>query len=61
MNVRIYAVQVADKKLLVRAGTKSAAVRHVARGLITAEVATQNELVALTQAGVKVVDASDGE
>lgn len=57
---RIYAVH--DTGLnachLVRAATPAAAVRFVARKQYTAEVATQERLVASMQAGVAVLDAS---
>ncbi len=43
---------------LVRAANVAAAFRHVAESLIAAEVATQDALVALLSAGVKVEDAA---
>jgi hypothetical protein len=57
---RIYVVQQKDsagsvvKTRLVRAGTPSAAERHVSKPMFSASVATQDELVALAASGVKV-------
>ena len=59
-KTRIYAVHDAglDKTHLVRAKTPAAAVRFIARKQYTAEVATQNMLVATIHAGEQVQDAS---
>lgn len=54
MSSRIYAVQSGETFRLVEAGTKAAALRHVARDLIHVEVANQKTLVAAMQDGVKV-------
>ena len=43
---------------LVEAANKSQAVNHVARATISAEVATQSQLVALIKEGVEVEQAS---
>lgn len=57
-HTRIYAVHDAglNKTHLVRAKTPAAAVRHIARRQYTAEVATQNMLVAALNAGEQVQD-----
>jgi hypothetical protein len=54
MPTRIYAVQAGDIFRLVEAGSKHAALRHVAKDLITVYVADQKTLVAAMQDGVKV-------
>lgn len=54
MSTRIYAVQAGDVFRLVEAGSKHAALRHVAKDLINVEVATQKTLVAAMQDGVRV-------
>lgn len=51
---RIYAVQGPDAFRLVEATNKNAALRHVARDILTVEVADQKTLVAAIQDGVKV-------
>ena len=58
MASRIYAVQAGDIFRLVEAGTKNAALRHVAKDLIHVEVANQKTLVAAMQDGVKVETVS---
>jgi hypothetical protein len=64
MDTRIYKVDQKDsagnvvKSRLVRAGTPSAAERHVSKPMFTASVATQDELVSLAASGVKVEEAS---
>ena len=56
---RIYAVTVEGKhKKLVRAASQAAAIRHVAKPMFAADVATQDELVELAGKGVKVEDAA---
>lgn len=57
MATRIYAVQAGDIFKLVEASTKQTALRHVAKDLITVEVATQKTLVAAMQDGVPVEKA----
>lgn len=59
MSTRIYAVQAGDIFRLVEASTKNAALRHVAKDLITVEVANQKTLVAAMQDGVKVERAGE--
>ena len=59
MASRIYAVQAGDIFKLVEANTKQAALRHVAKDLITVEVANQKTLVAAMQDGVKVETAGE--
>jgi hypothetical protein len=54
MSTRIYAVQAGDIFRLVEASTKNAALRHVAKDLITVEVATQKTLVGAMTDGIKV-------
>lgn len=61
---RIYLVSVnaanpmvGDNKL-VRAANQAQAIRHVARGIIKAKVASQNDLVTLVGHGVAVETAS---
>jgi hypothetical protein len=64
MKSRIYEVKIAlptPTVRLVRAANVAAAFRHVAESLIEAEVATQDALVALLSAGVKVEDAAAAE
>lgn len=61
MSTRIYAVQAGDIFRLVEASTKQAALRHVAKDLITVEVANQKTLVAAMQDGVKVEQAGVDE
>ncbi len=56
---RIYKVQVKDsqERSLVRAESKAGALRHIAEKTMEAEVATQDDLVKMVAAGVKVEDA----
>ena len=57
---RIYAVHKKEdgaEVSLVKADTKAGALRHVAEKTLTADVASQDELVKLVSAGVKVEDA----
>lgn len=61
MATRIYAVQAGDIFKLVEAGSKQAALRHVAKDLITVEVATQKTLVGAMTDGVKVEQAGTEE
>lgn len=55
---RIYYVEVDNAVELIRAQSKAQAIRHAAEGHITAEVATQDQLVTLARSGMVVVDAS---
>lgn len=61
MATRIYAVQAGDIFKLVEASTKNAALRHVAKDLITVEVANQKTLVAAMKDGVQVETAGAEE
>lgn len=61
MATRIYAVQAGNVFKLVEANTKNAALRHVAKDLITVEVATQRTLVAAMKDGVQVETAGAEE
>lgn len=61
MGTRIYAVQAGDIFRLVEANTKNAALRHVAKDLITVEVANQKTLVAAMKDGVQVETAGAEE
>lgn len=59
---RIYKVDITiapTSVRLVRAQNASQAVRHVAEGMITAEVASQESLVRLIGQGMKVEDAGE--
>lgn len=61
MSTRIYKVHIKhgnhESQHLVRASTKATAIRHAAYKCIEAEVASQDDLVALATAGKKVEDA----
>ena len=59
MATRIYAVQAGNVFRLVEASTKNAALRHVAKDLITVEVANQKTLVGAMTDGIKVEQAGD--
>jgi len=58
---RIYRVQQAKGKVteevLVRADTVAGAIRHIAQKTMSAEVATQDDLIRLAGSGAKVEDA----
>ena len=54
---RIYVVLTDTKQHLVRATNKVQAINHIARASITAEVASQDELIAAIGEGVKVENA----
>gem|GEM_PF-6719213 len=54
MSTHIYAVQGPDAFRLVEATSKHAALRHVARDILTVERASQKTLVAAMTDGVKV-------
>lgn len=54
---RIYRVTSPDGVRLVRAQNKVQAIRHVAEVTIGAEVASQDALFELAQAGVKIEEA----
>ncbi len=55
----IYAVQAPGQFRLVEATSKQAALRHVARNILTVERASQKTLVAAIQDGVKVEFAGE--
>ena len=61
MSNRIYVVTVEDGKNgsrhLVRAATAAQAIRQVAHPMFSAKVASQDELIELTEAGIKVQEA----
>ena len=59
MKKRIYLVVHDLDTHLVEAGSKAAAVNHIARGSIKATVASQLELVELIGAGAKVQKAGN--
>jgi len=54
MATRIYAVQAGDIFKLVEAGSKQAALRHMAKNLITVEIANQKTIVAAMRDGIPV-------
>lgn len=54
MATRIYAVQAPNSFHLVEAGSKNAALRHIARNLIQVDIANQKTLVAAMRDGVTV-------
>lgn len=56
---RIYSIQNEDGELisLVRASTKTTALRHIAESMFTVRVAEQDALVWGIQNGVKIQDA----
>ena len=58
---RIYAVTNKETGFehLIRAANRGEAIRHAARNQFSVEVATQDQLVELVAAGVKVEDSSD--
>jgi hypothetical protein len=56
---RIYVVTTADGERLVEASSKSQAVTYVANSTITAEVASQSDLVRLVGDGVSVEGTGD--
>lgn len=63
MSSRIYIVNGGTQPRLVRAGSRSQAISHVARATYTAAVATQDNIVDAVSQGIKVEDvgAEDGE
>lgn len=56
-NKRIYVVTANNTNLLVNATSKQQAINHIAKGLMTAKVASQTDLVAHLTAGKKIVEA----
>lgn len=61
MTTRIYAVQGPDSFRLVEAASKHAALRHVAKDILSVEVASQKTLVGAMQDGVRVETAGAEE
>ena len=67
MSTRIYLVETKLEKppvhdiRLVRAGTRAQAERYVAQGIITARVATQDDLVAHLKDGVQTAGEAPAE
>jgi hypothetical protein len=61
MTTHIYAVNGPDQFRLVEATTKQAALRHVAKNILTVERASQKTLVLAMQDGVKVEVAGADE
>jgi hypothetical protein len=61
MTTSIYAVQGPDQFRLVEATSKQAALRYVARNILTVERASQKTLVAAMMDGVKVEVAGTEE
>jgi hypothetical protein len=59
MTTSIYAVQGPDQFRLVEATSKQAALRYVARNILTVERASQKTLVAAMMDGVKVEVAGE--
>ena len=57
-QTRIYKAQTPTGARLVRAANRAQAVATVARDIIKAEVATQDDLVALLAQGVKVEESN---
>ena len=53
---RIYKVKVLNEEVLIRAGTKGAAIRYAMASTCEAVVASQEDLVRLTAKGVGVQD-----
>lgn len=60
-KTRIYLVTTPSDSRLVRAPNASQAIRHVARDIIEASVADQDELVLLVGRGVKVEACGEDE
>ena len=58
MTSRIYAVQGPDAFRLIEAPNKAAALRYVARNILTVTVASQRDLVNAMQDGIKIEQAS---
>lgn len=58
---RIYLVGHGQEVRLVRAGHRQQAIGHVARTIISAKVATQDELVAALSRGLLIEQTEDGE
>lgn len=50
---RIYIVRIASSRRLIRAATPAQARSHVARSLVTVEVASQDDIVECMEQGIK--------
>ena len=59
MSKRIYKVVSPDGTYLVNAANKSQAIRKIADKIIGADVATQQDLVALLKAGTEILEVAD--
>lgn len=57
MAIRIYLVKTGSGARLIRASSRIAARNHVARESITSEVASQDQIVDMIEAGIKVETA----
>lgn len=60
-QTRIYRTNTPNGSRLVRAANRAQAITHVARDIIKADVATQDDLVTLTGEGVKVETAGTAD
>ena len=62
-TLRIYVVSdsAANKKYLVRAQSPASAIRAIVTPQFSAELADQDALIDLVSAGIKVVEAKDGD
>lgn len=61
-NTRIYITQLkGSKPRLIDAGTGAQAIRHVAKGLITAKVASAKETAELMKAGTQLEVAGEAD
>lgn len=60
-GMRIYVVDTPEGRRLVRANLRQQAVAYVAAGMITARVASQDDLVSMLSKGVSVESARDPE
>ena len=58
---RIYLVGTGQQVRLVRAPNRAQALAHVARSTIAVSVASQDDLVKMLTAGIKVEDVSQAE
>lgn len=56
-NKRIYVVVANDYNYLVNATSKQQAINHIAKGLVTAKVASQQDLVAHLTRGDAIIEA----
>lgn len=61
MATRIYKVTSQSGTYLVRASTRNQAIAHIAKDEITANVATQDDIVSLMQDGRKVIEVKEDQ